>query len=122
FVLLDIRKARLAAGGAAAGPQANQAVYQGNAPAMAQRAQGEGPLVVGPAPPTVPPTQPQAGNLPQPGGNRGGEAGPQTQGMQIAHQAEAALKQGDANRARELFKQAMSMQNELDGPTRQLVM
>jgi len=114
FVLLDIRKVRLASGGAE--QQASQALYQGMGPAPAQFAQGEGPLGIAPA---VPPTQPI---LDPRAAAPGAENRPLTQGMQIAQQAEEALQKGDPNRARELFKQAMSMQHELDAATRQLVM
>ena len=114
FVLLDIRKVRLASGGGG-NQQASQAIYQGVGPAPAQYAQAEGPLGIAPAvPPTQPMGPPQAAN---PAENK-----PLTEGMKIAQQAEEALQKGDANRARELFKQAAGMQHELDGATRQLVM
>jgi len=118
FVLLDVRKVRLAGGGGDQQP-ANQALYQGIGPAPAQYAQGEGPLGIAPA---VPPTQPMVGPQAAPQPAQPGENRPMTQAMQIAQQGEEALQKGDPNRARELFKQALGMQHELDAATRQLVM
>ncbi len=122
FVLLDVRKVRLAVGSVPEGPQqANRAIFQpGVNPGSVQRVQGEGPA---PTPgPTIdpaitgsaPPAAPANGGTPAPNG-------PLSRGMQLAQQAEAALQQGDPNQARDLFKQAMQLQQELDAGTRQLV-
>ncbi len=125
FVMVDLNRVRLAVGQMPGAPyQASQALYQpGVNPGAVQRVQGEdsppipGPTIdgsspgrVGPLGPVAPTTDPLNAGLQ-----------PLTRGMQLAQQGEQALQKGDPNAARELFKQAMQMQTELDAATRQLV-